>query len=166
MWLLEYVYFQSFKWMLRQGRDDAVEMSRGPLTVSLILYVLGFIPLIDRWFGVSLNLMIAEIWPKFSDPGKFLKPSHALALLVGIAVFFLVAKRFHRPEMRNMIMQRFSTAKLQETKNGGLVVMAFYISSIAFAVSMVFAFYPLALLIVAALAIGNVLVYRKYYAKN
>lgn len=165
MWLLEYVYFQSFRWMHRQGRKprDAVAMSEGPLITSLGIYLVGLVPVLYHWQGINLIHLVADHWPAITEHGKYLKPTHGLALLIGIAVIVFVHLRFHRKVRREAIVQWFSTASEREVRNGCWVVLAFFFGSIAFAVSSVFAVYPVMWLIVFGLIVGNVVVYRRHY---
>lgn len=153
--------------MHRQGRDDAIDMAKGPLITGLGFYLIGLTALFYHWSKVNLVAEVARRWPAITEHGKYLKPTHGLALLVGITVIVFVWLRSHRKAKRDAIFQRFNQSVTEhEVKNGHWVVLMFFVGGFAFAMSSAFALYPLVILILAGLIVGNVVVYRRHYRRG
>jgi len=166
MMLLEYIYFQSLQWMRRQGRrpQDAIDTAIMPLGLSLGLYSLGTIGLIDYLGGVNLTLTVAGYWPKISEHGKFIKPMHGIGVLVSFVILFFLYFFFTRLARREAIENWFAkTTSANEIKNGHWAVWAFVISSFSFAIASFFPAFWVIGLIIAALTIGNFMVYRRHF---
>jgi len=166
MWLLDYLYFQSLRWMHRQGRHhrDAVDTAVLPLITALGVYMAGFYALVHHATGVNAILVVAKYWPEISEHGKYLKPIHGIGVLTGIAVIVFCYIRLERPAKREAIEARFfKTTDERELAIGHWLVLLFYLSAPVFAFASASKIFWLVGLIVAALVVGNVIVYRKHY---
>lgn len=85
MLFVDYLYFQCLRWMERQERDHPHDWALRFLIGVVGMYVMAAVAISNQVFDIDITSAVGDRWPALHPNARYLRPEHALGLLVAVA---------------------------------------------------------------------------------
>lgn len=157
MKFIEYLYATWYWHFKAQNRKDPGGQAVGCIAMPISLYLIALVVLGSQILNLNSLTWLIEHWPLQTNV-KYLRPTHALGLLTGVASFSFVSWWF-RASKREEIARRFFDVNQQERER---VMVLYFATTLPLVLGAIFSSYLVVGLVLAAHLYFAVKIYRRY----